>query len=431
MLLRGSCGEIAGTPCGVIEHGARQREERAVANVLNKLSAKAVQNAAPGKHGDGGGLFLMVSKAGGKSWTFFYSFSARRREMALGPLADLSLAQAREKARELRETIRGGVDPLEARNAAPADDGDVAAETFGEAVATLLNSLEEGWKNPKHRQQWRNTLKTYCAPFWDKPVAAVDTDDVLGVLSPIWLTKNETASRLRGRIERVLGAAKVRGKRAGENPARWKEHLDVLLPKRKKKSLRRHHPALPSDQVTAFIDMLRTRRSIAARALEFLILTAGRTGEVLGIQWKEIDLEAKLWTVPAVRMKMGVEHRVPLSGAALAVLTTMSYSNTGPDAFVFPGMRPRKPLSNMAMEMILRREGYDAYTVHGFRSTFRDWCGEETEYPREIAEAALAHSVGNEVERAYRRGDALAKRRALMDDWANYCLPTQAAREAE
>jgi integrase len=266
------------------------------------------------------------------------------------------------------------------------------------------------------------TLRNYAAPLRDKPIDAVDTESVLSILQPLWQSVPETASRLRSRIEAVLDAAKAQGHRHGENPARWRGHLDKLLPKRQKLS-RGHHAALPYSQVPAFVASLCEREAVAALALEFTILTAARSGEVLGTHWPELDLEAKVWTIPAMRMKAGKEHRVPLSARAGTIIQRLAEVRTSD--FVFPGQRSGKPLSGMAMEMVLRRMKADV-TVHGFRSSFRDWCGEETHFPREIAEAALAHSVGNEVEVAYRRGDALEKRRGLMEAWADFIEGTPA-----
>jgi integrase len=330
----------------------------------------------------------------------------------------------RDKAAEARRTLDEGVNPIESRKrlSQPTDP-----KTFGHVATELMNGLEAGWRNAKHRQQWRNTLETYAKPLWNLPVADIRPDDVLAVLRPIWSVKEETASRVRGRIERVLDAAKARGMISDPwtNPARWKGNLSVLLPPRKEKGLRGHHAALPFDKIGAFMSRLRERPAVAARALELLILTAARTDEVRLVRWSEIDLDRAVWTVPASRMKMKREHRVPLSQAAVAVLRPLWIANADPDALVFPGQKPGRPMSNMAIEMLLRRLAAKHCTVHGFRSTFRDWAGECTHYPREIAEAALAHAVGDETERAYRRGDALARRRDLMEAWANYCAVVQ------
>ena len=287
-----------------------------------------------------------------------------------------------------------------------------------------MKGLAHGFRNEKHRAQWAMTLTTYAAPLRSMKLDDIATADVLAVLQPLWQTKAETASRLRGRIERVLDAAKAKGLRSGENPARWRGHLDALLPARHRLT-RGHHAAMPYDDVPAFIGRLRASESVSALALEFAILTASRTGEVLGARWDEIDLDAKLWTVPAARMKAGREHRVPLTARALAILQTVEKVRTG--EHVFPGQRRGKPLSVMALAMVLRRLKLENVTVHGFRSAFRDWCGEATAFPRDVAEAALAHTVGDMTERAYRRGDALEKRRKLMAAWAAFIEPKAAS----
>ena len=289
----------------------------------------------------------------------------------------------------------------------------------------VRETLSAGFRNEKHKAQWKSTLATYAAPLRDKPVDTITTDDVLAILKPIWTTKPETASRVRGRIEKVLDAAKAKGFREGENPARWRGHLDHLLP-RPSKLARGHHAAMPYDEVAAFVAELREREAIAALALELCILTAARSGEILGMRWDEIDLDKKIWTVPAHRMKAGREHRVPLSQRATAILVRLSEHRSGD--FVFPGQRRDKPLSNMAMEMMLRRMKIENATVHGFRSSFRDWAGNETGYPRELIETALAHVIGDKAEQAYRRSDALEKRRKLMEAWAGYCEPRRLAK---
>lgn len=385
-----------------------------MARKTHRLSRKALERLAPGIHADGGGLYIRVKPTGGRSWIFIYQWRGRRREMGLGSALTVSLVDARTKAEAARKDVTQGVDP-----AGPILPG-AEPVTFGEATNALLGNLEAGWRNAKHRTQWRNTLETYAAPMWSKRVDEIQTTDVVAVLEPIWSEKPETASRVRGRIERVLDAAKVRGQRSGENPARWRGHLEILLPKQRRKAGVKHHAAMPYDEVPAFVRSLKPRLSTAARALEFLILTAARTGEVLGATWKEIDLEARVWTVPAERMKGGVEHRVPLTPAAIAVLNAVAYHGSEAHDFVFPSQKPGRPLSNMVFAMLLRRMKVENVTAHGFRSSFRDWAAEATDCPREIAEAALAHQVGNAVERAYRRGDALEKRRVLMLDWAAY-----------
>ena len=384
-----------------------------MARGINRLSIKeAAGLKKPGLHADGGGLYLNVKASGARSWLFIYQWRGKRREKGLGPLHVVSLEDARTKRDAARKQLAAGKDPLEPQRP------EVSA-TFGDVATSLIRDLEVGWRNPKHRAQWRSTLETYCAPIWSRPVDAVDINDIVDILRPIWGEKPETASRLRARIERVLDAAKVKGHRTGENPARWRGHLQLILPGKTSGTGVRHHPAMPFDEVPDFVKGLKTRVSTAARALELLIHTAGRTNEVLGMRWREVDLEADLWTVPAERMKMAREHAVPLTEPALTVLRAMAVFGTDPDAPVFPS-RNGKPLSNMSMEMLLRRMGCDDFTVHGFWSSFRDWAGDRTAFPREIAEAALAHVTGNAVERAYRRGTALAKRRELMEAWSAF-----------
>ena len=372
-----------------------------MARQINKLNARKMPESV-GLHSDGNGLYLKVHKGGSRSWVLIYNFNKKRREKGLGPYPAVSLADARNKAREFQSMIASGVDPL-------AKGGDV---TFGQVATELIESLKPGWKNEKHGNQWRNTLETHAKSIWSLPVAEVTTDLVVNLLQDIWVELPETASRVRARIERVLDAAKVRGLKDGDNPARWKGHLEVILPKRVIKA-RNHHPALPYEDVRAFINELRQRPALAARALEFLILTAARTSEVIGASREEFDLDARLWTVPASRMKAGKEHRVPLVERAVEIIRHVDFLGHE---------RPFK-MSNMAMENLLRRMDRNDITVHGFRSSFRDWVGEETDFPRELAEAALAHQVGDAVERAYRRGDALAKRRELMEVWSRYVSP--------
>lgn len=381
---------------------------------INRLHPKSPATLPPGIHADGGGLYLRVKPTGGRSWVFVYQWRGKRSETGLGSLLAVKLTEARTKAGEYRELVKRGIDPKARTPEEPAQ-----SETFGQAAEGLMDSLESGWKNEVHRAQWRSTLETYCAPIWDKDVAAVDTADVLAILSPIWLEKQETARRVRGRIERVLDAAKVRGQRSGDNPALWRGHLSLLLPRHKKSAVK-HHPAMPYSEAPQFMKELRPRLSMAARALQFLILTAARSGEVLGARWREFDMEARVWTVPAERMKMGVEHRVPLTEAAMKILRGMELFGSEPVAFVFPSQVEGKPLTNMIFSMLLRRMKRDDVTAHGFRSTFRDWVAEQTDHPREVAETALAHAVGDEVERAYRRTTFFDKRRLLMEDWATY-----------
>ncbi|MPR11505.1 tyrosine-type recombinase/integrase [Microvirga tunisiensis] len=384
-----------------------------MARPLHALSARTVATLTkPGRHSDGGGLYLNITASGARSWVFMWKRAGKRREMGLGSLRDVPLAKARCRAAIAREMLVEGIDPLAARDRPK-------AMTFGEAADALIESMSGSWRNAKHRAQWTMTLTVYCEPLRPKPVAEVGTEDVLKILQPLWATKPETASRLRGRIERVLDFARARGQRAGENPARWRGHLDALLPKRTKLT-RGHHKAMPFDDVPAFMALLREREAVAALALEFAILTAARSGEVLGARWDEVNLDTGVWTVPAERMKASRAHRVPLSERAVEILRQMEQAQFS--EFVFPGLKRNQPLSGMALEMVLRRMKVDV-TVHGFRSAFRDWAGERTHFPREIAEAALAHLVGDAVERAYRRGDALEKRRELMEAWASFCEP--------
>lgn len=401
-----------------------------MARQINKLSARSVTTIAkPGRHSDGGGLYLVVDrptvdrngseKPGSKRWVFLYRRDGSLKEMGLGGLIAVPLAKARELAAEARANLQANVDPITAKKTALA-----AVPTFGDMADDFIEAMKPQFRNAKHVAQWTMTLTKYAAPLRKKPINEITTLDVLDVLKPIWLTKPETASRLRGRIERVLDAAKAKGHRRGENPAAWRGHLANLLPKRKKLT-RGHHAALAYMGVPAFVADLRARPAMAARALEFTILTAARSGETYGMKWKEVDRTAAVWTLPAERMKAGREHRVPLAPPALAILEEMAELETAPDAFVFPGQKEDRPLSVMAMDMILRRMKVDV-TVHGFRSSFRDWCEECTHFPRELAEAALAHVVGDETERAYRRSDALEKRRKLMVAWADFCEPKKA-----
>lgn len=380
-------------------------------NRLNSLQLKRLSE--PGLHPDGGNLYLSISKSGAKSWRVIYVKNGKRVELGIGSLTAVSLADARAKAAEARNLLHEGQDPKQLWSKVRV----VQDRTFGFIATEHIEAHEPSWRNAKHRQQWRNTLKTYAAAIWDTPVDQITVDDVLAMLKPIWATKPETASRVRGRVESVLDAAKVRGLRAGENPAAWRGNLALLLPARKK-GPKRHHPAMPFSEVPAFFQRLKGVGALSARALELTILTAARTSEVLQSRWSEFDLDGGIWTIPAERMKAGREHRVPLSPAAIALLETLRTNHE----FVFPGQAEDKPLSNMSMEMCLRRMGSAHYTVHGFRSSFRDWVGEETSVPREVAEMALAHAVGSAVERAYRRGDSFEKRRELMNVWADFCV---------
>ena len=379
-----------------------------------KLTARKVATAKPGKYGDGGGLQLAVAPTGAKKWVLRYMVAGNAHEMGLGSFPEVSLADAREKALAGRRLARSGVDPIAERRK------DRGIPTFGELADEIAEQLSEGFRNEKHKAQWKMTLTVYAEPLRAKPVDKIETTDVLLVLRPIWQAKPETASRLRGRIERVLNAAKAKGYRTGENPAAWRGHLENLLPKQSRLS-RGHHAAIPYKELPGFAASLRERKAVAALALEFAILTAARSGEVLGARWSEIDLAAKIWTIPAERMKAAREHRIPLNERAVEIVQSMGEAKLS--EFVFPGQRRGRPLSVMALEMVLRRMGVENATVHGFRSCFRDWAGNETHFPRELAEHALAHVIGDKAEQAYRRSDALEKRRALMQAWAHFCEP--------
>jgi integrase len=374
-----------------------------------------------GRYAVGEGAYLQISQWGTKAWIFRYQRDGRQRHMGLGPASLITLAEARDKAREARRALLDGADPLTAKRERRAQARLQAATgvTFKQAAERMMASHGAAWKNPKHRQQWKNTLATYAYPsFGELSVAAVDTGLVLKALEPIWTTKPETAGRVRGRIEAVLDWAKARGYREGENPARWRGHLDKLLPNRRRVKRVRNHPAMPYVELPEFMGELRERTSVSARALEFAILTAARTGEVIGARWPEFDLQAAVWTLPATRMKAGKEHRVPLAERAIDLLSALPREGE----FVFMGGRAGKPLSNMAMlELIRGMKRGTGYVPHGFRSTFRDWAAECTSYSSEVVEMALAHAIESKVEAAYRRGDLFEKRRALMSGWGDYC----------
>ncbi|MDB5318315.1 MAG: site-specific integrase [Rhodospirillales bacterium] len=403
---------------------------------VNKLTALGVKRLVhPGRYGDGGGLWLQVRSADQRSWLFRYALHGKARQMGLGPLVDVSLAEAREAAGACRRLVREGMDPIEKRRTDRIGAATAQGMTFRDVAARYLAANEGAWRNEKHRYQWRHTLEVAHAVFGARPVAAIATGDVIAVLEPIWQVKTETAKRLRGRIETVLDYATAQGWRSGDNPARWRGHLSNILPSPKRIAQVEHYAALPWPKIAEFMMALQAESGIAARALEFTVLTAARTGETLGATWPEIDLGAALWTVPAARMKAGKEHRVPLSPAAVAVLRKMlplplRGTGRGPD-WVFPGARAGKALSNMSMNMLVRRMGQGGLTVHGFRSCFRDWCAEATAHSREVAEQALAHLLSDKVEAAYRRGDLLEKRRGLMEDWAEFCGTARAPGKRE
>ena len=392
---------------------------------LNPLQVKA--QSKPGYYLDGGGLYLQVGKTGSKSWILRYVIAGRERHMGLGSCLDFTLAEARHRARAHRKLLSDGIDPLEAKRVSVLAQrlADANIITFNAAATAYITANASGWRNAKHVDQWRNTLETYASPvIGEVAVAVVTTALVLRIITPIWTTKTETASRVRGRIEKVLDWATVQGYRTGPNPAAWKGHLDKLLPAPNKVATIDHHAALPYTEIGAFMAELRAMPGTAARALEFVILTACRTGEAIGATWREIDLDAAVWSIPAARMKAGKEHRVPLSDATMKVLRDMKPGL--PSAPVFAGPKG-KALSNMACLAVLRRMGRDTITSHGFRSTFRDWCSEATAYPRDVAEMALAHAIGDKTEAAYRRGALLEKRRAMMADWSIYCATVRTA----
>jgi integrase len=377
------------------------------------LTVKQVETKGAGWYADGNGLYLKVNESGSRSWVYRYMIAGKRRDMGIGPVSLVTLAQARDKALELRRQKFSGVDPLAARDAAKATAALSAAKamTFKDCAERYIEAHRAGWKSPVHAKQWPSTLESYVYPvFGDLPVDSIDTGLVMKAVEPIWTAKPETAGRVRGRVEAVLDWATARGHRRGENPARWKGHLDNLLPAKTKVRRVEHHAALPYPELGAFMAELRAAPGLSARALEFAILTAGRTGEVLGATWAEFDLDGATWTVPASRMKAGREHKVPLSDAAMAILRGLPRT----DGRVFK-------LSNMALLMTLRRMERGDLTAHGFRSTFSDWCAERTNYPSEVREMALAHVVGDKVEAAYRRGDLFEKRRQLAEAWARYC----------
>lgn len=379
---------------------------------------------------DGGGLYLRVSRTAAKSWVFRFQRDGGRRDIGLGRYPDTSLAEAHAKASSQRKLVHDGIDPPEAKETKPrAERASLAKDrTFREVAEEFISRNQTSWRNAKHRQQWRNTLQAYVYPVMgDVPVTLIDMGLVVQVLDPIWADKPETASRVRGRIETVLDAATVRGFRKGPNPAQWKGKLAHILPARGKVRRVEHHAALPFHDMPEFLAEVRCRPGIAARALEFAILTAARTAEVLGARWREIDWAAKVWTIPGARMKAGREHRVPLSEVALRVLETarplalLRNGEPDPAAPVFPDPRRALRLSNMTMLMLLRRMKRKDVATHGFRSTFSDWAAERTAYPREVVETALAHAIESKVEAVYRRGDLFAKRRGLMEAWAEFC----------
>lgn len=395
-----------------------------MAKGIDKLTALGVKKTStPGYYGDGGGLWLQISKTGTKSWIFRFTspITKKAREMGLGSVDTYSLAEARIRAKKARQSVDEGIDPIAEREAEKQKVQVAAAMTmtFAQCAAAYIEAHEAGWKNLKHAAQWKSTLGTYANPeIGNLSVAIVDTAWILKVLEPIWKTKNETANRLRGRLEAVLDWATVRGYRAGNNPARWKGHLDTLLPAPSKIQKVIHHAALPYKDIGQFMLNLKAKDGIAALALQFTILTAARSGEVRGATWDEIDFENRTWTIPASRMKAGKEHRIPLSDSAISILQVIPRMIDNP--LIFPAPRGGR-LSDMTMTAVLRRMERGDLTVHGFRSTFRDWAGETTAYPREVIEHALAHQLKDKAEAAYARGTLFTKRKQLMDAWATFC----------
>lgn len=395
-----------------------------MAKGMHRLSAMKVAKVTErGCYSDGGGLYLQVTRDGVKSWVLRYMRQGKARTMGLGPIHTVSLADARVKAMECRKMLLAGVDPLQARQAEAeeARSRHARSKTFVQCCEAYIEAHKAGWRNAKHAAQWTNTLTTYAYPeLKDLPVTDITVDLVMKVLEPIWIAKNETASRLRGRIEAVLDWATVRGYRTGDNPARWRGHLDHLLPQPSKVKRVEHHAALPYVEMASFFVSLKAQEGLAARALELLILTAARTGSVIAATVGEFDLENKIWTIPPEHMKGNKEHRVPLAPQVVSLLVPLCEGKKNED-FVFKGRRNGEYLSNMAMLQLLKRMDRSDLTAHGFRSTFRDWAGECTNHPREVAEAALAHTLTNKVEAAYARGDMFTKRSLLMQDWVSYC----------
>ncbi|WP_420723935.1 tyrosine-type recombinase/integrase [Hwanghaeella sp. LZ110] len=394
---------------------------------IHKLSSRKVETASPGKYEDGGGLRLVVSNSGARKWVLRYTLRGKRREMGLGGFPDVGLSDARSKAADFRAMATNGVDPITARRVAPKKVPD-----FTSCAAQYIRAHRRSWKNSKHARQWVSTLKTYARPvIGNTQVDEIGTDDILKILTPLWTTKTETAKRIQGRIENILDFAAARKYQAPINHARWRGHLDKLLPKPSRVRTVTHHPAMPYTDLPKFMDTLRENDSISAQALRFLILTAARTGEVLNATWDEVDIDSCVWAIPAARMKTRREHRVPLCDEAVSILTNLPRVAGNP--YLFPGSRHGRPLSNMALLQLMRGMGYGVdgskgpYVPHGFRSSFRDWSGEVSSFPRDVAEMALAHVIDNKVEAAYRRGDLFQKRAKLMDAWANYLLVRNAS----
>lgn len=400
-----------------------------MARAIHKLKFRQVETLRRvGRHSDGGGLYLKITPDGSKRWVFMYARAGKQREMGLGSArpGGISLADARAAAQAAREDLAAGSDPKTVRDAKRQATAQAQARPFSEVADEHIKAMASQWKNAKHLAQWKYTLETLARPLRSLRVNQIGTAEILDVLKPVWKATPETASRLRGRIEAVLDRAKAHGERQGENPARWRGHLALLLPKRQKLT-RGHHAALPYADLPEFMGKVRSVEGLAPIALELCILTATRTTEMLGATWEEIDLEKREWVIPASRMKAGVEHHVPLPDRAITILKALSKARDG--KFVFPSSKTNKRhLSNMAMTMVLRRLSYGHVTTHGFRSSFKDWCGEQTNFANEVSEAALAHVIKDKAEAAYRRATMFDKRRKLMATWAQYCEPKKAAK---
>lgn len=387
---------------------------------IHRLTPRKVATATAGKYEDGGGLRLIVSGSGARKWVLRFTSNGKRREMGLGSFPDIDLAKVRTRASECRNLAKEGIDPIEARKVEPEKVPD-----FTSCAARYIRAHRKGWKNAKHARQWVSTLKTYARPIiGTRQVDTIDTKHILEILTPIWTTKTETAKRVQSRIENILDFAGAHKYRDTSNPARWRGHLDMMLPKPSNVKTVTHHPAMPYTDVPAFMSELSNNGSVSALALRLLIMTATRTSEILKAQWSEINLEAAVWIIPAERMKAKREHRVPLSYAMINDLKALPRIEGNP--YLFPGARYGKPLSNMAMLQLMRGMGYGVkgehgnYVPHGFRSSFRDWSGEASSFPRDVAEMALAHAIRDKVEAAYRRGDLFEKRRLMMQAWSNY-----------
>ena len=400
-----------------------------MARTFERLSPTALRSKGPGLHPDGRGLHLQV-KHGGRSWVFRYMLGGKARYMGLGPYPDVPLAEARRGAERSRQLLREGIDPIEERRqrrqAAQLEAGRTV--TFEDCAKRYIEAHKAGWRNAKHAGQWISTLATYAFPvFGSLPVQDIDTGLVTKALDPIWREKPETATRVRQRIEAVLDWATVHGHRRGDNPARWRGHLSKALPGRSKVRAVKHFEAMPYAELPAFFAALGTRHAVSAKALAFTILTGARSGETRGSTIGEIDDTAALWTVPGERTKSGREHRVPLTDEALAIVRGLDCLGDNSSAVLFPNAHG-KPLSDTAIRKYLQQDlGRPGLTVHGFRSTFRDWAAERTAFPRELAEAALAHILGDKTEAAYQRGDMLARRRKLMEAWAKFCTSGSAS----